>query len=92
MKGPVLRAGSFFGQDGNMKPKFRLYKDALDTRLVSAVNHDGVVRLAELPRKHPELAGVRYNLLWYRIRTLADAGLIQVKKERRNLICYGVDG
>jgi hypothetical protein len=45
-----------------MNAKSRLYKDALDKRLVSAVNHDGVIRLAELARKHPELGGVPYNL------------------------------
>lgn len=75
-----------------MKPKSRIYEDALDTRVVSAVNHDGEIRLAELSRKHPELASVSYNLSWYRVRTLADAGLIRVTRERRNLVCYAVEG
>jgi|NGEPerStandDraft_9_1074522.scaffolds.fasta_scaffold246218_1 hypothetical protein len=34
-----------------MKQKFRTYEDVLETRLFEAVNHDGVVRLAELPRR-----------------------------------------
>ncbi len=72
------------------EPKSRLYEDALDEKLVAAVNDDGKIRLAELPRKHPEFARFSYNLLWYRIRTLADAGLIGVKRERRNLICFAV--
>ena len=72
------------------KQKPRIFEDKLDERLLAAVNDDGVIPLAELPQKHPEFAGVRYNLLWYRIRTLADAGLICVKRERRNLTCYSL--
>ena len=74
----------------DQKPK--IFEDTLDEKLLAAVNDDGVIPLADLPRKHPEFAKVRYNLLWYRIKTLAAAGRIRVKRERQNLMVYSLDG
>ncbi len=65
--------------------------DETDRIVTHLTNRERETTLSDLVRKYPELQNIPYSRLWYRVTTLAEAGCIGVKKERRDLVLFAVD-
>jgi predicted transcriptional regulator len=60
----------------------RIYLDDLDEELLETINQEGTIALCDLARQSDE----RYNVLLYRVHSLAEHGLISAKRARKRLI------
>ena len=65
--------------------------DKLDRILIEAIDKQPSIELAALPKEYPELRGIPYSTLYYRINSLAKEGHIRIERGRKALTCYSIE-